>query len=252
MLLDPSVLAAQADRLEEIEKASMRLVAQAISDFREDAIEIYRRESDLHADIGEDITREALDRMGVSRIDKRLFGKMDYKRARYVFHPDYALRQALFVDSKAERGGPGVARIQTAQTSMRIRLIARGTAVDEQGTMPFFRDGFLTTTIFVKYQYELAGEGDASESSMTDGDNEDPRTRRGSELVAIILAAIPNGMLQVRYNPTPEDGIWNVGPHSPARGESFRVRLAFDKLEAKKRWRVQRIPMPPAEFTWSE
>lgn len=65
--------------------------------------EVFQAEIDLVADVGEDITREALDRMGMARIDQRLFGKMDYKRACYLFHPDYAVKQALFVDSKAEK-----------------------------------------------------------------------------------------------------------------------------------------------------
>lgn len=101
MLLNPNTLIDDLDRLEEIEKATLRLVVQALYDYREAAIEIFHHESDLAADIGEDITREALDRLGMARIDQRLFGKIDYKRARYLFHPDYAIRQALFVDSKA-------------------------------------------------------------------------------------------------------------------------------------------------------
>ena len=97
MLLDPRQLRDNLDRLEDIEKASLRLVVQALYDYRDSAQEIFHEESDWVADIGEDITREALDRMGMSRIDQRLFGKVDYKRARYLFHPEYAVKQALFV-----------------------------------------------------------------------------------------------------------------------------------------------------------
>ena len=103
MFRDPTSLASDLDAVEDIERASLRLVTQALVDFKEDVAEIYAAESDLQADIGEDITRETLDNMGVSKIPLRLFGKVDYKRARYVFHPDYAVRQALFVDSKAEK-----------------------------------------------------------------------------------------------------------------------------------------------------
>src|SRR5436309_16071605 len=117
MFIEPAELANQPDRLEEIEKASMRLVTQAVYEFRLTAAEIFAREKDLAQDIAEDITREALDRLGVSRMDLRLFGKIDYKRARYVFHPEYAVRQALFVDSKAEKES-GTATLQTAQTSL--------------------------------------------------------------------------------------------------------------------------------------
>jgi len=84
MLLDPDSLRTNPACLESIEKGSIRLVTQALCDFREVAADIFRRERDLAQDIAEDITREALDRIGVSKIDTRLFGKMDYKRARYV------------------------------------------------------------------------------------------------------------------------------------------------------------------------
>ena len=67
MLLDPNELQNNLDRLEEIEKVSLRLIVQAILDFKEQALEIFQNESDLVADIGEDITREALDRLGVSK-----------------------------------------------------------------------------------------------------------------------------------------------------------------------------------------
>jgi len=91
MFIDPQSLETDLARLEGIEKASMRLVSHAVYNFRETAEQIFANEKDKVAYIGEDITREALDRMGVSRIDERLFGKVDYKRARYVFHPEYAL-----------------------------------------------------------------------------------------------------------------------------------------------------------------
>ena len=136
MFIEPNSLVQNLDRLEGIEKGSLRLVAQAISDFRKDATDIFRNEKDLAADIGEDITREALDRVGVSKIHERLFGKIDYKRARYVFNNEYAIRQALFVDSKAEKNdGRDTATLQTAQTSLRIRHPRGGQDVDEAGKL---------------------------------------------------------------------------------------------------------------------
>ena len=72
MLIDPADLEANLDTLEDIEKASTRLVTQAILDFREEAAAIFGRERDLPQDFAEDITREALDQMGVSRIPQRL------------------------------------------------------------------------------------------------------------------------------------------------------------------------------------
>lgn len=183
MLLDPSQLTDDLDRLEEIEKISLRLVAQAIYDYRGVAVEIFRAESDLVADIGEDITREALDRMGMARIDQRLFGKIDYKRATYLFHPDYAIRQALFVDSKAEKiEGQRTATLQTSQFSMTVRQVRATQSVEVEGTLPkilTIRDiSYITTTIFVKYNYLEAD--------------------KAKELKSITLAAVPT--FSRRYN----------------------------------------------------
>jgi hypothetical protein len=232
MFIDPQSLETDPARLEEIEKASMRLVTYAVYDFRETAADIFANEKDKVADIGEDITREALDRLGVSRIDERLFGKVDYKRARYVFHPEYALRQALFVDSKAEKiADQTTATLQTAQTSLRIRHTRGGVPVDEAGTLPRVlvtnRASYLTTTIIVKYGYEESAVG-------------------SYRLIAITVAALPNGMLQDFYNPSATDTIWRVGRHSPSRREAFRVRLVFGLLKAKRtgEFRQSRWPRP--------
>ncbi|MBP8973668.1 MAG: SfiI family type II restriction endonuclease [Anaerolineae bacterium] len=236
MLLRPEDLSQNLDRLEEIEKATLRLVVQAIYNYRTTALEIFHEESDLVSDIGEDITREALDRLGVSRIDQRLFGKVDYKRACYLFHPDYAIKQALFVDSKAEKvSGQNTATLQTSQLSMTVRQIRSGQRIDVPGKMPTvvgLRDeSYLTTTVFVKYNYE--------------------EEKNINTLKSITVAALPNGMLQDRYNPHAEDGIWLAGRNAPSLGEEFRVRLSFRLLKRKAAWRVQRIPMSPDEFNWA-
>ncbi len=236
MLLDPWQLSQDLDRLEDIEKASLRLVVQAIYDYRETAVLIFQEESDLVADIGEDITREALDRMGMARIDQRLFGKIDYKRARYLFHPDYAVKQALFVDSKAEKlEGQRTATLQTSQFSMVVRQIRAGEQIEVAGSLPpIFTvrdDDYITTTIFVKYNYV--------------------ETVAGNTLKSITVTAVPNGLLQERYNPTAEDGIWLAGRNAPTRGELFRVRLSFSLLRKKCSWRVQNIPVSSLPFTWN-
>jgi hypothetical protein len=235
MFRDPLSLADDLPALEDIELASQRFVTQCLLDFRQSAREIFAAEKDLQADIGEDITREALENVGVSKIQVRLFGKMDYKRARYVFHPTYAVRQALFVDSKAEKAAL-VARIQTSQTSMRIRQIRAGAIVDVQGSLPtviaIAETNYLTTTIFAKYFYE--------------------ETDQGNNLKKIRVACIPNGMLQDKYNPTATDTIWKAGPNAPTLGEEFRTRLSFDLLRQKAAWRVQDISIDPEEpFAWA-
>ncbi len=248
MFIEPESLRADLAKLEEIEKASARLVTQALYEFRETAAEVFAKEKDLAQDIAEDVTREALDRLGVSRMDLRLFGKIDYKRARYVFHPEYAVRQALFIDSKAEKEVE-TATLQTAQTSMRIRHVRSKLPVDEAGELPVIvesgKGDCITTSMVVKFHYV-----------------DEPIT----QLLAIVVAAVPNGMLQDYYNPSATDTIWRAGRNAPSRGEVFRVRLVLNKLKAKKRWRVQHIPVPdlhsiverhattqpPEAFPWDE
>jgi hypothetical protein len=234
MLIKPEALKENLTRLEDIEKVSLRLVVQAIYDFRETATEIFRLESDLVADIGEDLTREALDKLGVSKIDQRLFGKIDYKRARYLFHPDFAIKQALFVDSKAEKtSGGSTATLQTSQLSLIVRQIRANKKIEIQGKLPCIIDNsFITTTIFVKYNYKEIDNTNVLED--------------------ITIAALPNGFLQDFYNPTAEDTIFIAGRNAPTRGEEFRVRLSFSRLKEKANWRVQTINLHPAEFHFDE
>jgi hypothetical protein len=236
MFLDPNTLSANPSLIEAIEKGSTRFVAQAIELFRAEAIDIFAHESDLQADIGEDITAEALDSLGMSRMAQRVFGKMDYKRARYIFEPDYAVQQVLLVDSKAEKTA-GVARLQTSQTSMRIRQVRQGQELDVPGTVPRVATlknvPFITTTIFVKYVYN---------------------TEQGANaLKKIVVACVPNGFLQDIYNPTAADTIWVGGPNAPTRGEAFRTRLSLARLKKKANWRVQSISIDPAApFVWDD
>ena len=240
MTLDPRSLADDLDTLEQVEKSTLRMVTQAIYDFRDEASEFFVHEPDLVADIGEDITREAMDRMGTSIIPVRLFGKIDYKRARYVFHPEHSIRQALFVDSKAEKiEGARTVTIQTAQTSMRIRQIRSGSAIDESGTLPqvleIQGDDYLVTTMFVKYNYLES----------------DDRSRKTLESVSI--SCLPNGILQERYNPSTQRTFWLAGRNAPSRGEAFRVRISLPRLKNMAAWRVQNIQLlPETSFVWSD
>ena len=233
MTLNAGDLRANLDTIEQIEKATLRMVVQAIYDFR--------NESDLVADIGEDITREALDRQGMPTIPVRLFVKIDYKRAAYLFQPEYAVRQALFVDSKAEKtAGAGTATIQTFQTSMRIRQVRQNQTVDVPGDLENIAivrdDEYLTTTIFVKYNY--------SESSADDVPN---------LLDSVSVLCLPNGLLQDRYNPTASDSIWLAGRNAPLRGEAFRVRISLAALKNKSAWRVQTISLHPDQaLAWDD
>ena len=240
MTLDPRRLDSEPALLEEIEKATLRMVTQAIYDFRGEASEFFVHEPDAVADIGEDITREAMDRMGTSIIPARLFGRIDYKRARYVFHPEYSVRQALFIDSKAEQvAGARTITIQTSQTSMSIRQMRSGQLIDERGALPGVLQlqgvSYLVTTVFVKYNYE--DSDDKSEKALKN----------------ISVTCLPNGMLQDQYNPTPQQTIWLAGRNAPSRGEPFRVRISLPRLKGMAKWRVQNIGLVPgSEFSWDE
>jgi len=239
MTLLPSDLPSHPDKLEAVEKATLRMVSQAIFEYAKQAQEIFANESDKPQDIAEDVTREALDAMGFSKIPVRLFGKIDFKRARYVFLPKYSLKQALFVDSKAEDvAAQHVARVQTSQTSMRIRQRRAGREIDEAGKLPVVAEArgeqYLTTTVFVKYNYTQAASGQL-------------------RLMSITVCCLPNGMLQDRYNPTPDDTIWIAGPNAPTRGEDFRARLQLSRLKSKAAWRVQSVVVAPEPaFCWTE
>lgn len=239
MTLNPNELKHNLNLLESIEKATLRLVVQAIDDYKTQAREIFAQESDLVADIGEDITREAIDRLGMSVIPVRLFGKMDYKRARYLFLPEFAVRQALFIDSKAESvGGKSTATIQTAQTSLKIQQKRAGKLIKEAGKLPTIiqkdEQYLLTTTIFVKYNYE-----------------ELSKTKK--RLESISMLCLPNGLLQDRYNPNANDSIWLIGRNAPSRDEAFRVRISLNLLKQKANWRVQRIILSPnTPFLWND
>ena len=190
-----------------------------------EAHEIFLRSPDEVKDVAEDVTRELLDRLPGFNVQQRIFGTVDYKRARYIITPEQITRQALFVDSKAEKTGR-TATIQMSQTSMSVRQRRSSLEVDEKGFLPeiseYSDEEYLSTTALVHYKY-LDQEG------------------TGHLLEEVTLAAVPNGKLQDRYNPDVDDNIWLAGRNAPTLGEDFRVRLSFEKLKLKEGWRVQKI-----------
>ena len=194
-------------------------------DYWPDAKTIFREETDQPQDIAEDITREAIAAMGVSGTQDRLYGKVDVKKAIYAFLPE-PVPVALMLDAKAEKpNGDRTATIQMSQTSMRVRLTRQGRDLDEAGKLPtvLHRGGraYRVVTIIAKFVYSEAGQGHA--------------------LHRIIVACIPSGDLQDRYNPSADKTIWRVGRDAPTLGEDFRVRLSYPTLMGKSTWRVQTI-----------
>ena len=213
------------DELERLEQTTFSMVVQALTDYRDQAVTIFREETDSPQDIAEDVTREALETMGVSRLNERLYGKVDVKKAIYVFLPE-AQPVALMLDSKAEKAnGDRTATIQMSQTSMVVKMRRAGKTIDEPGKLEKLiarGDRSLhVVTVIAKYAYEEADES--------------------QELKRIIVACIPNGILQERYNPDANDTIWLAGRNAPTLGEDFRVRLSYERLRKKAAWRVNEI-----------
>lgn len=233
------------EEIEQIERSSLRGLWLAARDFALDAWEYFRQSNDDPKNIAEDVTREMLDRLGGYQINQRIFGNVDYRKARYVIHPDLAVRQALFVDSKAEKSRNS-ATLQLSQISMAVRQVRIGAERDIQGAIQpiqtYQGHPYLSTTLLAHYHYQ----------ATQDRDHQD---RPPYRLLALTLVAIPNGLLQDRYNPDPSDTIWIAGRNAPSLGENFRVRLSFNRLKQKAGWRVQQGLFDAAgniELYWSE
>ncbi len=213
------------DEVEEIEKLSLRWMYQAVLDFGFTAWDIFRQSPDDVKDVAEDITRELLDSLSGYRINQRILGNVDYRKARYVLMPHQTVRQALFVDSKAEKL-KRTGTMQMSQLSLRVLQMRAGEVIDEPGMLQnvslYNGMQFLTTTMLLHYYYQ-----------------DDPAGNHFLEMVT--LAAVPNGILQEKYNPDADDTIWLAGRNAPTLGEDFGFRLSFDRLQEKARWRVQHV-----------
>ena len=120
------------EQIENIEKLTLRWLVQATLDFGIEAYDIFKYSPDNVKDVAEDITREIAERLAGYNLSQRIFGTVDYKKARYIILPDQIVRQALFLDSKAEKTET-TATLQITQTSMEIRQLRGGVPVTEQG-----------------------------------------------------------------------------------------------------------------------
>ena len=224
MSLVEDIRSLSVEQIEAVEKLTLRWVFQATLDFGLEALDIFRQSPDKVKEIGEDVTREVLDRLPGYNVPQRVYGTVDYKKARYIILPETMVRQALLVDSKAEKDSRS-ATIQMSQTSMRVRHRRGGRDVDEAGLLPpiYVCDGkqYLTTTAFLHFRYR-------DEKSV-------------HHLEEVTIFGVPSGLLQERYNPTAGESFWIAGRNAPTRGEDFRVRVSFKSLKATAPWRVQKI-----------
>lgn len=230
--------------IEAIEKTSLLSLCIAAHDFSRDAWDYFRYSKDDPKDIAEDISREMLDKLGGYGINQRIYGNVDYRKARYLILPDYAVHQALLVDSKAEKSANS-ATLQMSQVSMSIRQIRGGDKTDIQGSVAqiqhYGTHDYLSTTLLAHYCY--------SASPGNDGGDRPPYT-----LQRMTLVAVPNGLLQDRYNPDAANTIWIAGRDAPSRGESFRARLSFNLLRQKSAWRIQTMDFDESgnvNFHWT-
>jgi hypothetical protein len=141
-------------QIEDVEKLTLRWIFQAALDFGAEAQDVFLKSPDEVKDVAEDITREVLDRLPGFNIPQRIFGTVDYKKARYIILPDQIIRQALFVDSKAEKDNR-TATIQMSQISMQVRHIRSNAAVEETGHLPpisvYNKREYLTATAFLHF-----------------------------------------------------------------------------------------------------
>jgi hypothetical protein len=151
---EPSALS--LSEIEQVEKFTLRCMFQAVLDFGMEACEIVSKSPDEVKDVAEDVTREILDRLPGFNVRQRIFGTVDYKKARYIILPDQITKQALLMDSKAEKKN-STATIQMSQTSMTIRQHRSSTEVDQKGLLPeiseYSGEEYLTTTALIHYKY---------------------------------------------------------------------------------------------------
>ena len=145
------------DEIEAIEKQSLRCLYTAAFDFGFDASNIFEQSSDDPKDIAEDITREMLDRLGGYQVQQRILGNVDYRKARYIILSEFSVRQALFVDSKAEKSSSS-ATMQMSQLAFAVRQVRGGEEVEQKGDLSSVSihggQSFITTTLLAHYHYQ--------------------------------------------------------------------------------------------------
>lgn len=76
-----------------------------------------------------------LDRLGGYQLQQRILGNVDYRKARYIILSEFSVRQALFVDSKAEKSSNS-ATMQMSQLALSVRQVRGGAEVEESGNLP--------------------------------------------------------------------------------------------------------------------
>jgi hypothetical protein len=158
---DVSVDGLSDDEIESLERVSLRLVVQALVTFGRAAWDEFRLSPDKEQGIAEDVLRDALDELPGFVRRERIFGTVDYRKARWLPSPFGLVPQALYVDAKASKEDYR-ANLQLSQVSMRPHFVSRASGkvvAYEPGLLKshkfHLRSGVvrdaLTTTIFVQF-----------------------------------------------------------------------------------------------------
>ena len=215
------------------------MIVQALQQYSREAREIF--ETTLATSgtevivLAEDLTQYALEVAEVYPINKRFAGFIDYKRARWLPTGAGLFPQILLVDAKASKEN-NRDTLQASQLPMDADFTtSAGTIVHLAAGVPPHMDIIavdgailpaVTTSMFVHFYYR-------------DLDN-DP-AGRFRELMDIYILAIPHNLLKSIYNPNATTTFFGQGKHSPALGETPRIRVYFPRLRAACPWRLQQL-----------
>lgn len=233
------------DEIEQIEKATQRVVTQALQEYSREAKEIFDntyapRDNEVIV-LAEDLTQYALEVAECYPINKRYAGFIDYKRVRWLAMPFGLIPQAFLVDAKASTEN-NRDTLQQSQLPMDADFESNGNSFHmKAGVVPHLEipsfDGSqiraIATSIFVHFYYSKI-------------DNDKPPYR---DLKSIFALSIPHARLKSRYNPNAATTFFGQGKHSPARSEDPRIRVYFTKLRQMMPWRLQELKYLTSGYT---
>jgi hypothetical protein len=240
-------LALSLAEIEQLEKATLRVIVQALQEYSWEAKQIFdKTAADSETEVivlAEDILQYALEVAELYPINKRYAGFIDYKRVRWFPTPFGLIPQALLVDAKASTEN-NRDTLQRSQLPMDAEFRdAKGKAHTlSAGVLPhleivFDGDvvlGAISTSILVHFYY-------VNKSS-------EPGTHR--DLKSIFVLALPHARLKSKYNPSPDHTFFGQGKHSPARGEAARIRVYFSRFREMCPWRFQQLSFSsPSGYT---
>lgn len=225
------------DQIEQIEKASLRAVTQAVQEYSREAKEIfdntYAPSDNEVIVLAEDLVQYALEVAEFYPINRRYAGFIDYKRVRWMAMPFGLVPQAFLVDAKASTENTRDT-LQRSQLPMDADFESNGTQYKMQaGVVPHLEipvfNGFplkaIATSIFIHFYYLKLGQ-----------DAEPYRNLR-----SIFALCLPHARLKSTYNPSAAVTFFGQGKHSPARSEDPRIRVYFTKLRRMMPWRLQEL-----------